>query len=70
MNLTGAPNENAYGAYLHGSWFITGENRIFERFGQHGAQVGRNVPYSQFFLVPGMISLGGIELKRGGRTSI
>jgi phosphate-selective porin OprO/OprP len=63
VNLTGAPNQNAYGAYLHGSWFITGENRVFERFGQHGAQFARNVPYSQFFLVPGMVSLGGIELK-------
>ena len=27
------------GAYSHLSYFLTGENRIFERFGQHGAQL-------------------------------
>lgn len=32
------------GAYLHSSWFLTGENRQFDRFGQHGAQFGRNRP--------------------------
>ncbi len=38
------------GAYLHGSYFLTGENRIFERFGQHGAQFGRNKPINNFSL--------------------
>ncbi len=38
------------GAYLHGSYFLTGENRIFERFGQHGAQFGRNKPNKNFIL--------------------
>ncbi len=51
------------GAYVHGSWFLTGENRIFERFGQHGAQFGRNVPYSNVFAVPGFVSWGAWEAK-------
>ncbi len=41
------------GAYFHGSRFLTGENRIFERFGQHGAQFGRNKPNKKFFLAHG-----------------
>lgn len=53
----------ANGAYLHASWFITGENRIFERFGQHGAQFSRNVPFSNFFMTRGGISPGALELK-------
>jgi phosphate-selective porin OprO/OprP len=56
-------DRNLYGAYVYASYFLTGENRIYERFGQHGAQFGRNVPYSNFFLVPGCYSLGGWELK-------
>jgi phosphate-selective porin OprO/OprP len=51
------------GAYVHGSYFLTGENRIFERFGQHGAQFGRNVPYSNYFWVPGCMSPGAWEAK-------
>jgi len=38
------------GAYIHGSYFLTGENRVYERFGQHGAQFGRNKPNTNFFL--------------------
>ena len=41
------------GAYAHLSYFLTGENRIFERFGQHGAQFGRNVPNKIFNLSEG-----------------
>jgi len=51
------------GAYLHLSYFLTGENRIFERFGQHGAQFGRNVPFTNFFLVPGCAGPGAWEFK-------
>ncbi|MBX3439871.1 MAG: hypothetical protein KF861_20445 [Planctomycetaceae bacterium] len=51
------------GAYSHLSWFLTGENRIFERFGQHGAQFGRNVPYTNFFLRPGCCGSGAWEVK-------
>jgi phosphate-selective porin OprO/OprP len=51
------------GAYVHGSWFLTGENRIFEPFGQHGAQFARNAPFNNVFAVPGFASLGAWELK-------
>lgn len=56
-----------YGSYVYASYFLTGENRVYERFGQHGAQFGRNVPFSNFFLLPGGIGPGGWELK--GRWS-
>jgi phosphate-selective porin OprO/OprP len=52
-----------YGMYVYGSYFLTGENRIYERFGQHGAQFGRNVPYTNFFLVPGGHGWGAWEAK-------
>ena len=51
------------GAYVYVSYFLTGENRIYERYGQHGAQFGRNVPYSNFFCVPGACGPGAWELK-------
>lgn len=41
-------NVNVGGAYAHYSFFLTGENRIFERFGQHGAQFARNKPAKNF----------------------
>lgn len=63
INRTKAADANAYGAYIHGSWFLTGENRIFEPFGQHGAQFARNVPFSNVFFTPGGAGLGAWELK-------
>ncbi len=51
------------GAYVHMSYFLTGENRIFERFGQHGAQFGRNRPYTNFFLTPDGCGWGAWEAK-------
>lgn len=51
------------GAYSHISYFITGEHRIYERFGQHGAQFGRNAPFNNFFGTPGGWSLGAWEAK-------
>ena len=51
------------GAYVYGSYFLTGENRIYERFGQHGAQFGRNLPFSNFFWVPGCCGPGAWEVK-------
>lgn len=56
-------DRNLYGAYVYASYFLTGENRIYERFGQHGAQFARNVPYTNFFLVPGCYGTGAWELK-------
>lgn len=51
------------GAYVHLSYFLTGECRTYERFGQHGPQFGRNVPFSNFFIVPGGIGTGAWEFK-------
>ncbi len=63
VNLTTGNFVNVQGAYVHVSYFLTGENRIFERFGQHGPQFGRNVPYTNFFAVPGCIGSGAWETK-------
>ena len=48
VNLVPGDPVNLPGAYVHVSYFLTGENRVYERFGQHGAQFGRNVPYANF----------------------
>jgi phosphate-selective porin OprO/OprP len=52
-----------YGAYVYGSYFLTGEHRVYERYGQHGAQFGRSVPHSNFFWVPGCCGPGAWEAK-------
>jgi phosphate-selective porin OprO and OprP len=51
------------GAYSHLSWFLTGENRNFERFGQHGANFARNRPFTNFFATPGGVGWGAWEAK-------
>jgi phosphate-selective porin OprO/OprP len=58
-----AGNQVINGQYVHLSYFLTGENRIFEKFGQHGAQFGRNQPFSNVFAVRGGRSFGAIEAK-------
>lgn len=60
--LAGA-NETFHGGYAHVSYFLTGEHRIYERFGQHGAQFGRNVPFNNVFGTPQGCSWGAWELK-------
>jgi phosphate-selective porin OprO/OprP len=67
VNLIAGDAVNFYGGYVYASYFLTGENRIYERFGQHGAQFGRNVPFTNFFLVPGCFGWGAWEAK--ARTS-
>jgi len=63
VNLNTAGRAHAEGAYAHISYFLTGENRIFEKFGQHGAQFGRNKPFTNFFAVPAAIGSGAWEAK-------
>ena len=63
VNRTTGGAANAWGAYAHVSYFLTGENRIYERFGQHGAQFGRNAPFNNVFAVPGCCSFGAWEAK-------
>jgi phosphate-selective porin OprO/OprP len=67
VNLIGDDRATIGGAYAYVSYFVTGENRIYERYGQHGAQFARNVPRSNFFAVPGGYGPGALELK--ARTS-
>jgi phosphate-selective porin OprO/OprP len=38
VNRIGEDSAWIGGAYVHCSYFLTGENRIYERYGQHGAQ--------------------------------
>lgn len=63
VNLLSGETVQVGGAYSHLSYFLTGENRIFERFGQHGAQFGRQKPFTNFFAVPGCIGWGAWEAK-------
>lgn len=63
VNLIADELVNVRGAYVHLSFFLTGEHRRFERFGQHGAQFGRNVPNANFFLIPGCHGPGAWEAK-------
>lgn len=63
VSMNSGDSVSLSGAYAHLSYFLTGENRIFEHFGQHGAQFGRNVPISNVFAVPGGMGLGAWELK-------
>lgn len=67
VNRLDGGTDSFYGGYVHFSYFLTGENRIYERFGQHAAQFGRNTPFSNFFMTPAGSSLGAWELK--GRWS-
>ncbi len=63
VDRIGNDTATLYGGYMYLSYFVTGENRIYERYGQHGAQFARNVPYTNFFLVPGGCGSGAVELK-------
>lgn len=61
--LLAGGSATAAGMYAHISYFLTGENRIFEPFGQHGAQFARNAPTSNFFATRNGVSWGAWELK-------
>lgn len=54
---------DVHGCYVHTSYFLTGENRIYERFGQHASQFGRNVPHTNFFATPCGCGWGAWEAK-------
>jgi phosphate-selective porin OprO/OprP len=63
INFLSGASEQVGGAYSHLSYFLTGESRVYERFGQHGAQFGRNRPFTNFFAVPGCTGSGAWEAK-------
>lgn len=63
VNMNNGNQVAVNGAYSHVSWFLTGENRMYERFGQHGPQFGRNKPFTNFFATPGGVGWGAWEAK-------
>lgn len=63
VNLSAGDPVTIGGAYAHVSYFLTDENRVFERFGQHGAQFGRTVPNSNFRLSGDGVGWGAFEAK-------
>ncbi len=63
IDLDSGSQQTISGAYVHVSWFLTGENRVFERFGQHGAQFGRNKPNCNFRFRRDGWQAGAFELK-------
>jgi len=63
VNLIAADDTWLWGGYVHCSYFLTGENRFYERYGQHGAQFGRQQTFSNFFWVPGCCGPGAWEMK-------
>lgn len=63
VNLSAGNPATVGGAYAHLSYFLTGENRVFERFGQHGAHFTRNAPRSNFFLTADGCGWGAWEVK-------
>ncbi|MBX3420764.1 MAG: hypothetical protein KF752_04325 [Pirellulaceae bacterium] len=63
VNLLSGDAVYVGGAYSHLSYFLTGESRTYERFGQHGAQFGRNRPFTNFFATRGGCGWGAWEAK-------
>jgi phosphate-selective porin OprO/OprP len=63
VDMLSGDNVQVGGAYSHLSFFLTGENRVFERFGQHGAQFGRQKTFTNFFASGGGVGWGAWESK-------
>jgi phosphate-selective porin OprO and OprP len=63
VDLNAGPQTTASGAYVHFSWFLTGEGRTYERYGQHGSQFGRNKPFRNFSPGRGALHSGAWEFK-------
>jgi phosphate-selective porin OprO/OprP len=63
VNLENGSAAHVGGAYAHLSYFLTGESRAYDRFGQHGAQFGRNKPFRSFKAQSGSFSPGAWEAK-------
>ena len=63
VNLLAGDAQQVHGAYAHVSYFLTGENRVFEKFSQHGAHFGRNVPFTNVFATKTGCGAGAWEAK-------
>ncbi|MFM7864517.1 MAG: porin, partial [Planctomycetaceae bacterium] len=61
--LHGGQPGSAGGWYAHASWLVTGEHRMYERFGQHGPQFGRNKPARNLSVRSANLAPGAVELK-------
>jgi len=61
--LNGGQPGSAGGWYAHASWFVTGEHRMYEQFGQHGPQFGRNKPSRNLSVRSDTLAPGAVELK-------
>lgn len=61
VDVTGAGNTNAYGAYAQASYFLTGENRVYQR---SRGRFGRVKPFENFLVARGSrFGRGAWELK-------
>ncbi|WP_459554820.1 OprO/OprP family phosphate-selective porin [Lacunimicrobium album] len=63
VNLSNQDSQLTYGAYLFGSYFLTGEHRKYETMGMYGAAFGRVTPNSMVFAKDGCRGWGAWELK-------
>jgi len=63
VSMIAGDDQTVQGAYVHLSYSLTGENRTYERFGQHGAQFGRYRPINNVFATPAGIGWGALEFK-------
>ena len=63
VELTTGGDASLYGSYLQGSYFLTGEHRVYDRDGRHLAHFGRVVPKTTFFMVPCGVGWGAWEAK-------
>ena len=63
VELTTGGDASLFGSYLQGSYFLTGEHRVYDREGRHLAHFGRVVPKTTLFLVPCGAGWGAWEAK-------
>ncbi len=63
IDRTSGSDVMLYGSYLQASYFLTGENRRYDRNGSHLAHFGRVKPFTNFFWTPGGTGWGAWEAK-------
>jgi phosphate-selective porin OprO/OprP len=63
VDRTVADDVTLFGSYLQASYFLTGENRVYEPIGRHYGHFGRVKPHTNFWLVPGCRGIGAWEPK-------
>lgn len=63
VDRIGADDATLYGSYIQASYFLTGENRVYEREGRHYGYFSRVKPFTNFWIVPGSVGWGAWEAK-------